>query len=102
EIFVLIMRELQHNHYLDMLGAGIVLTGGGALLRGAAELAEQVFGVPVKVGVPKGFGGLMSSVATPIHATGVGLVQYGVMRSSQDKEEQDFAGGAAGVKDIFR
>ena len=102
EIFVLIMRELQQHHYLDMLGAGIVLTGGGSLMHGAAELAEQVFGVPVKLGVPKGFGGLVASVATPIHATGVGLVQYGVIRSTEGKEDQEFAEGGSGVRDFFK
>ena len=102
EIFTLIMRELQKNHYLDMLGAGVVLTGGGALMHGAVELAEQVFGMPVKLGVPKGFGGLVDSVATPVHATGVGLVQYGVMRSSQNREEQGGPQGSDRFKEIVR
>jgi cell division protein FtsA len=102
EIFTLIMRELQKNHYLDMLGAGVVLTGGGALMHGAVELAEQVFGMPVKLGVPKGFGGLVDSVATPIHATGVGLVQYGVMRSAQSKEDPAFVQSGDKFKEILR
>ncbi len=86
EIFTLALRELQKNHYLDTLGAGIVLTGGCSLLHGVTELAEQVFGMPVKLGVPKGFGGLVDTVASPIHATGVGLVLYGVMMGEQNKE----------------
>ena len=87
EIFTLALRELQKNHYLDTLGAGIVLTGGCSSLHGVAELAEQVFGMPVKVGVPKGFGGLVDAVASPAHATGVGLVQYGVSRHLHGKDE---------------
>ena len=87
EIFTLALRELQKNHFLDTLGAGIVLTGGCSQMHGAAELAEQVFGMPVKVGIPKGFGGLVDAVATPAHATGVGLVQYGLARLTHGKEE---------------
>ena len=87
EIFTLALRELQKNHYLDTLGAGIVLTGGCSQMHGAAELAEQVFGMPVKIGIPKGFGGLVDAVATPAHATGVGLVQYGLARLTHGKDE---------------
>ncbi|HAO99597.1 MAG TPA: cell division protein FtsA [Fibrobacteres bacterium] len=87
EIFTLALRELQKNHYLDTLGAGIVLTGGCARLHGAAELAEQVFGMPVKVGVPKGVGGLVDAVASPAHATGVGLVRYGAARLANGRDE---------------
>ena len=93
EIFTLALRELQKNHYLDTLGAGIILTGGCSLLHGTAELAEQVFGMPVKIGVPKGFGGLVDAVATPAHATGVGLVQYGLARRNNGKDEDLYGGG---------
>ena len=58
--------------------------------------------MPVKLGVPKGFGGLVDSVATPVHATGVGLVQYGVMRSSQNREEQGAPQGGDRFKEIVR
>ncbi len=102
EIFQLLLRELKKTNYLEMLGAGIVLTGGGALLPGATRLAEQVFGVPVKLGVPKGFGGLVDAVATPIHATGVGLVKYGLMRQMQSQEDPSFRGGNDQFKDIFK
>ncbi|MCD6024174.1 MAG: cell division protein FtsA [Fibrobacteria bacterium] len=87
EIFTLALRELQKNHYLDTLGAGIILTGGSSMLHGAAELAEQVFGMPVKVASPKGFGGLSGAAATPMHATGVGLVQYGLLRRAEGKDQ---------------
>jgi cell division protein FtsA len=102
EIFQLALRELQKNHYLDMLGAGVVLTGGGALLHGAVELAEQVFGMPVKIGVPRGFGGLVDSVATPVHATGVGLVQYGRLRGDQGHDDGAAQPGGEKVREMFR
>ena len=77
EIFSLVKREIKRSEFADMLGAGIVLTGGGALLEGIVEVAEQVFEMPVRVGNPTGFGGLADSVKSPIWATGVGLIHYG-------------------------
>ena len=78
------------------------LTMMGTHHGGAVELAEQVFGMPVKLGVPKGFGGLVDSVATPVHATGVGLVQYGVMRSSQTRESETFVQNGDRFREILR
>ena len=52
------------------------LTGGGALLRGVSELARERFRLPVRVGRPRGFGGLTDIVAGPVHAAAVGLVLY--------------------------
>ena len=60
-----------------LLSAGIVLTGGGALLQGAVELAERVFQVPVRLGIPTGFAGMTERVASPIYATALGLVLFG-------------------------
>jgi cell division protein FtsA len=92
EIFTLALRELQKNRHLDTLGAGIILTGGSSMLHGAAELAEQVFGMPVKVAAPKGFGGLTEAASTPVHATGVGLVRYGMLRRAEGKDDDSTAG----------
>jgi cell division protein FtsA len=102
EIFTLALRELQKNHYLDMIGAGVVLTGGCSLLHGVTELAEQVFGMPVKIGVPKGFGGLVDSVASPVHATGVGLVHYGVQRQALGHGDTDLSGGGDRFRDMWK
>jgi len=55
----------------------VVITGGASLLQGMAELAEEVMGLPVRRGVPKGIGGLVDVVKSPMYATGVGLVLYG-------------------------
>ena len=52
--------------------------------------------------LPKGFGGLVDSVATPVHATGVGLVQYGVMRSSQNRDDQAFVQNGDRFREILR
>jgi cell division protein FtsA len=82
EIFTLVLMELRKTKLIDMLGAGIVLTGGGSLMHGAAELAEDVFKMPVKLGLPRAAGGLVDCASTPIHATGVGLLQYGCQRGA--------------------
>jgi cell division protein FtsA len=77
EIFALVLRELQNVACVDFLSAGIVLTGGGALLDGAVELAEKVFEMPVRLGLPRGFEGMTEKVTSPIYATALGLVLYG-------------------------
>ena len=74
EIFGLANKEVRKNHFAELLGGGVVLTGGTSLLPGVAELAEQVFEMPVRLGVPRGLGGLSASVADPRFSTGVGLV----------------------------
>ena len=73
EILSLALREIKRTEYADMLGAGVVLTGGCALMDGIKDLAEKVLELPVKIGMPTGFGGLTEAAKTPIHATGVGL-----------------------------
>ena len=77
EIFGLVKAELDKRNLLSVLGGGVVLTGGGALIRGAAELARQVFGLPTRVGYPLKLGGLVEEYQSPVYATGVGLVLYG-------------------------
>jgi cell division protein FtsA len=74
EIFALANKEVRKNHFAELLGGGVVLTGGTSLLPGIAELAEQVFEMPVRLGVPRGLGGLSAQVADPRFSTGVGLV----------------------------
>jgi cell division protein FtsA len=78
EIFLLVQKEVKRSEYDSKMDAGVVLTGGGSLLAGAAELAEEIFKLPVRLGVPKGFGGLTESVSSPVYATGIGLVQFGL------------------------
>jgi cell division protein FtsA len=78
EILTLSMREVRKSNFPDSLAAGIVLTGGASLLPGTEELAEQIFDMPVKIGYPTGFDGMIDMVNSPIHATGVGLILYGM------------------------
>lgn len=78
EIFQLVHRELQRSGYADLIPSGVVITGGSTLLDGMSELAEEVLGLPVRQGFPQGVGGLVDVVKSPMYATGVGLVLYGI------------------------
>lgn len=100
EIFSLALRELKRTEYAEMLGAGVVLTGGGSLMEGIKELAEKVFEMPVKLGVPFGFGGLTEAAKSPIHATGIGLCMYGLEQRQKTKGRRSF-GGDDNFKRIF-
>lgn len=77
EVFSLIQQEIENSGYGDLIASGIVVTGGSSLLEGAAELAEQVFSLPVRCGEPENIGGLVEVVKSPIYSTGVGLVMQG-------------------------
>ncbi len=92
EIMSLALREIKRTEYADMLGAGIVLTGGGSLMEGIEELAEKVFEMPVKLGVPTGFGGLTEAASSPIHSTGIGLCMYGMQNQNQKKSKKNYMG----------
>lgn len=76
EIFTMILNELRRFGYDEIIPAGVVLTGGASKIQGAVELAEEVFHMPVRVGVPSGVEGLSDVVSNPIYATGVGLINY--------------------------
>lgn len=77
EIFTLVNREIVKSGLEDMIASGVVITGGSTILEGMPELAEQVFNLPVRRGLPQRIGGLVDVVNSPAYATGVGLVVYG-------------------------
>jgi cell division protein FtsA len=77
EIFMLVQHELQKCGLEEVLASGVVITGGSTLLAGMPEMAEEVLGVPVRRGLPRGIGGLVDVVKSPMYATAVGLVMYG-------------------------
>jgi cell division protein FtsA len=77
EIFTLIHQEVARAGFDRSLNAGVVLTGGGAILPGILEVAEQVFDLPVRLGQPHGTQALAEPGAAPQYATAVGLAQYG-------------------------
>jgi cell division protein FtsA len=77
EIFSMVREQLEKKDYMRHLGGGVVLTGGGALIPGAAELALEVFGIPARIGVPDKLRGLVEEYQNPAFATAMGLVLYG-------------------------
>ncbi len=76
EIFEQVNRQILKAGLEKEIPAGIVLTGGTVMLEGSAELAEEVFNLPVRRGLPLGIAGLVDAVNSPLYATGVGLVKY--------------------------
>jgi cell division protein FtsA len=77
ELMLLVQSELRRSGYEELIAAGIVLTGGSSKVRGLIELAEEIFHMPVRMGVPQNVSGLTEVVKNPIHSTGVGLLMYG-------------------------
>lgn len=78
EICEMTMREVRRAVHDDILSAGLVLTGGTANLAGIAELAEQVTGLPVRVGAPRNLQGLIDTLCDPGYASSVGALQWAV------------------------
>ena len=76
ELFGLVRDELRRSGFEEIIVAGVVLTGGSARMEGAIELAEEVFHVPVRLGLPQQVQGLTDVVRNPVFATGVGLLLY--------------------------
>jgi len=85
EILTLVQHEIVRTGYGNLLASGIILTGGSALLEGIPDLAEQIFNLPVRRGIPIGVSGLVDLVRSPMYATGVGLVQYGSRNKVQSR-----------------
>jgi cell division protein FtsA len=97
ELYSLIQAELRRSGFEDVVGSGLVLTGGSAKMEGVVDLAEEVFHMPVRLGVPQYVGGLKGVVQNPIFATGVGLVLYGA-RCREGKQYVQNPGVSVGVK----
>ena len=85
ELFHLIQSEIRQSGYEDMLAAGMVFTGGTSKMEGVAELAEEIFHMPVRIGMPVEVNGLVDIVRNPTYSTAVGLLHYG-MRQAQERE----------------
>jgi cell division protein FtsA len=77
EIFRLVAKDLKRAGFEDAATAGVVVTGGTSILDGVPEVAESVFALPVRRGMPDDVGGLSDTVRSPIHSTAVGLALYG-------------------------
>jgi cell division protein FtsA len=98
ELYSLVQAELRRSGFEELLSSGIVLTGGSALLAGMTELGEEVFHLPVRVGMPAYSGGLADVVRSPRYATAVGLLIEGrdqYMHLQESRARTTGIGGAA-------
>jgi cell division protein FtsA len=77
EIFAVVRKRLEDTGMIEQMSAGVVLTGGAVLLQGMSEFAEEILGMPVRIGIPTGIKGITQLVHGPEYAAGVGLVKYG-------------------------
>jgi cell division protein FtsA len=89
EIFSEARRRIEETGLLEQVSAGCVLTGGAALMEGMVECAEEVLGMPVRLGFPVGVGGLVQLVQSPNYATGVGLIRYGADHLADQRASSD-------------
>ena len=77
EVLLLVQAELRRSGFEDLIAAGIVLSGGSARVEGLVDLAEEIFHMPVRLGLPQYVTGLGDVIRNPAYATGVGLLLFG-------------------------
>jgi cell division protein FtsA len=85
ELFTLVQQVLRESGYEELLSSGIVLTGGSSMMQGMVELGEEIFHMPVRVGLPRYAGGLAEVVRSPRYATAVGLLMEGASQIQQGR-----------------
>ena len=100
ELFTFVRRELERAGCAHVLTSGIVLTGGGAAMQQVMALAERVFRLPVRLGVPLHLSGLVDVVASPMYSTAVGLVLHGLKQDPRMRHGDGMRGqlGAVGER----
>jgi cell division protein FtsA len=98
ELYSLIQRELRSSGLEELLSSGIVITGGSALMKGMVELGEEVFHMPVRVGLPNYQGALAEVVRNPRYSTGMGLLMAGLEQMKRDRHARI---QGAGFKEVF-
>lgn len=98
ELFSLVRQDLQKADVENLVASGVVLTGGASVLEGSPELAEQVFGLPVRRGLPHDVEGLADALRDPAYATGVGLVLYAARKPESLPGDLDEADGKLFIK----
>ncbi len=84
ELYSLVQAELRRSGFEELLSSGIVITGGSSAMQGMVELGEEIFHMPVRLGLPRYVGGLADVVKTPRFATAIGLLHYGIEQQQRD------------------
>jgi cell division protein FtsA len=85
ELFSLVQQVLRESGYEELLSSGIVLTGGSSMMQGMVELGEEIFHMPVRIGMPRYSGGLADVVRSPRYATAMGLLLEGASQLQQGR-----------------
>jgi cell division protein FtsA len=98
ELYSLIQRELRSSGLEELLSSGIVITGGSSLMKGMVELGEEVFHMPVRVGLPNYSGPLAEVVRNPRYSTAMGLLMAGLDQVKRDRHAKM---QGAGFKEIL-
>ncbi|MDP0562300.1 MAG: cell division protein FtsA [Candidatus Endonucleobacter sp. (ex Gigantidas childressi)] len=102
ELFTLIHAEIRRSGFENLIPAGVVLTGGTSKIEGAIDLAEEIFHMPVRLGLPHDVKGLSDVVYNPIYATGVGLLHYGRNEHKKGRRDNVFNGQNQTVMDRIK
>ena len=102
ELYSLIQRELRSSGLEELLSSGIVVTGGSALMKGMVELGEEVFHMPVRVGLPNYTGALAEVVRNPRYATAMGLLMAGLEQVKRDRHARMQGQGFKDVMDRMK
>ena len=97
ELLQLIQAELRRSGFEDLVAGGVVMTGGSSKMEGVINLAEEVFHMPVRLGIPQYVTGLDDVIRNPIHATGVGLLLFGHRNRALRVSEMAVGGGFKSV-----
>ncbi|WP_028451756.1 cell division protein FtsA [Chitinilyticum aquatile] len=98
ELYSMVLQELRRSGFAERLSSGVVITGGAALMPGMVELGEEIFHMPVRLGLPKYVGGLAEVVKNPRYSTAVGLL---LLAREQMMKNPMGRGKDAGIGDIF-
>jgi cell division protein FtsA len=88
ELYSLVQAELRRSGFEELLSSGIVITGGSAAMQGMVELGEEVFHMPVRLGLPNYTDGLSEVIRNPRYSTGVGLLLAGLSQHQQQQIEK--------------
>ena len=109
EVFDIVIRQVEESGNVAKLPAGVVITGGSAMVPGISNIAKKVFGIPARVGYPKGLGGLVDEIAGPAYAVSQGLIMYGSanegykgIRRSASSKQNSGDGFFGKVKGFFK
>jgi cell division protein FtsA len=102
ELLMLVQAEIRKSGFEEVIGSGIVLTGGTSRIEGMMDLAEEIFHLPVRQGLPNYEGSLSEVIRNPIYSTGIGLAQFGYANRNQMRDSAKNSTGATSLMDSMK